>query len=156
MLAMSYERLEFKKNLPDAILPQKRDEDAGYDLSVIKIDKVIEKTDKIHTVMFDTGVAIRLPSQTVGLIIPRSSIYKQSYTVSLTNGTGVIDSGYRGSIKVILTNMYDTPFPETIPLPSVIVQLVIVPVVLTRAIEVLEFTEDDTVRGEKGFGSTSK
>ena len=75
--------------------------------------------------------------------------------VQIANGTGVIDSDYRGNIKVLLINNGLDPYPIT-AYDTRIAQLVIVPIVLgTFEIWTESSGEwDDTVRGTGGFGST--
>lgn len=151
--------VEFKKFREDAVIPKKRDEDAGYDLAIVDIDKCIVKScdngSRIETVMFDTGLGVKLPPFTFGMVVPRSSIYKIEHTLFIANGTGIIDSGYRGPIKIILTNMPGTPLTSALALPQTLFQLVIVPYVNANVRQVEEFTPDDTVRKTTGFGSTN-
>lgn len=100
--------------------------------------------------MYDTGVAIAIPEGFVGLVFNRSSQGKKGITIP--NSVGVIDSDYRGNIKVLLRNDSNTYY-EVNRLDR-IAQLVLVPIV----IPVLEQYEGDnwnnTVRGTGGFGST--
>ena len=110
-------------------------------------------TIKPNTVgVVDTGVRAAIPEGYVGFLFLRSGFASECPGVSLANGVGVIDAGYRGNIKVLLKN--DWPAPMNIPKGARFVQLVIVPCFLGK----LKF-EDSlpwTQRGDCGFGSTGK
>lgn len=101
--------------------------------------------------MFGTGVAAAIPEGYVGLLFVRSSLGAK-HNVTLANGTGVIDSDYRGEIKVCLRA--NGPFGAYIKRGQRIVQMVTVPVNLTPWVEVENL--DATDRGEGSFGSTGK
>ena len=99
-----------------------------------------------------TGIAIALPDPGyVALIFARSGLGIK-HGIALSNGVGVIDSDYRGEIRVGLTNLSDTPY--TVQPGDRIAQLAVVPVVQAQ----LEFCDalDETGRGAGGFGSTGK
>lgn len=100
--------------------------------------------------LITTGLAIALPSEDyVALICARSGLATKS-GITMANGVGVVDSDYRGELKVSLHNISDTDF--TIRDGDRIAQLMIVPVVHAK----LKFVDelDETDRGERGFGST--
>ena len=122
------------------------DSDAGADLRSIN-DHVIQPG---SMEVVDTGVAVKVPVGYVGLVFSRSSQGKAG--VTLANSTGVIDSDYRGNIKVMLKNNSNEPY-EIKALNTRIAQLVIVPVMLATFVN-FESTWDDTARGTGGFGST--
>lgn len=119
--------------------------DAGADLKSTK-DVVIMPGDMQ---MIDTGVSLAIPPGYVGLVYNRSSQGK--YRVSLANSVGVIDSNYRGFIKVLLVNEGEDPY-NIKACDTRIAQLVITPIVLAEfnAVDALNMTE----RGAGGFGST--
>lgn len=99
-----------------------------------------------------TGIAIGLPSaEYVALVFARSGLGIK-HGVALANGVGVIDSDYRGEIKVGLTNLSDAPY--TIQPGDRIAQLAVLPVVQAnlRVVDAL----DETARGAGGLGSTGK
>ncbi len=99
-----------------------------------------------------TGIAIALPSsEWVALVFARSGLGVK-HGVSLSNGVGVIDSDYRGEIKVGLTNLSTTAY--TISPGERIAQLAVTPVVRAQ----LQWTEelDQTERGRGGLGSTGR
>ena len=102
--------------------------------------------------LFDTGVAVQIPKGYVGLVFNRSSQGKIGIVIA--NGTGVIDSDYRGTIKVLLKNTGTTNYNVT-ALDTRIAQLVIVPIVIADFVEHLDNSDwNGTTRGEGGFGST--
>ena len=105
-----------------------------------------------ETKKIPTGIAIALPSADyVALVFARSSMGVK-YGISLSNGVGVIDSDYRGEIKVGLTNHSDVPY--TVQPGDRVAQLAVMPVVQAS----LQFVDelDETDRGAGGFGSTGK
>ncbi len=105
-----------------------------------------------NAALVPTGIAIELPGPGyVALVFARSGLaVKQGITLS--NGVGVIDSDYRGEVKVALTNLGAKPY--TIQPGERIAQLVILPVEQAQVTVVPEL--DDTDRGAGGFGSTGK
>ena len=99
-----------------------------------------------------TGIAIALPSaEYVALVFDRSGLGIK-HGIALSNGVGVIDSDYRGEIRVGLTNLSDTPY--TVQPGDRIAQLAVMPVVQAELERVDSL--DDTGRGTGGFGSTGK
>lgn len=121
--------------------------DAGADL-FSKDTKIVYPKDQ-H--MFDTGVSVKIPTGYVGMVFNRSSQGK--VRVQIANGTGIIDSDYRGNIKVILINNGHEPY-EVNKFATRIAQLVIVPILLPEVKVVDEANWNDTARGTGGFGST--
>jgi dUTP pyrophosphatase len=122
------------------------DGDAGLDL-YSAADAEIEPG---HRVLIPTGIAVAIPEGFAGFVQPRSGLALRN-GLSLVNTPGLIDSHYRGEIKVIAINL-DPSTPVSIARGDKIAQLVIQPV--TRA-ELFETDElDSTLRGEGGFGST--
>ena len=103
-------------------------------------------------VSIPTGIAIALPSPAyVALVFARSGLGIK-HGISLSNGVGVIDSDYRGEIRVGLTNLSDTPY--TIQPGDRVAQLMITPVARASVLELEELPQ--TARGTGGFGSTGK
>jgi len=103
-------------------------------------------------VSIPTGLAIALPDAGwVALIFARSGLGIK-HGIALSNGVGVIDSDYRGEIRVGLTNLSDIPY--TIQPGDRIAQLMVVPVAQAAVLELEELP--DTARGAGGFGSTGK
>lgn len=141
-------KVKVNAETPEFIPVRAHATDAGADL----------KSSEYHTLlpgeqyMYDTGVAIAIPQSFVGLVFNRSSQGKKGITIP--NSVGVIDSDYRGNIKVLLRN--DSNAHYTVNILDRIAQLVIVPIM----VPVLEQYEGDnwnnTVRGTGGFGSTGQ
>jgi len=96
-----------------------------------------------------TGVAVAVPVGHAGLVTPRSGLAARS-GLSVVNGPGLLDSGYRGEIKVILINLGQEAIE--ISRGDRIAQLVVVPVATQEFVVVDDLPE--STRGEGGFGST--
>ncbi len=143
-------KVKIKKLHPDAVLPKfGKPGDAGADLTAVSVDY----DGYTGNMVYKTGIAIEIPEGYVGLIFPRSSIYKTP--LRLSNSVGVIDSGYRGEIEFKFTNTFPTSANHQIItyLPGDrIGQLIIIPY---PSID-YEWSEDlsESVRGIGGFGST--
>lgn len=102
--------------------------------------------------MLPTGIAIELPSPAcVALVYARSGLAVK-HGIALSNGVGVIDSDYRGEIRVGLINLGTTPY--TIEPGERVAQLCIAPV--WQADFTAAETLSDTARGAGGFGSTGR
>lgn len=120
--------------------------DAGADLRATS-DIVLAPGQRA---LIGTGVRLALPDGQVGLITPRSGLAAR-HGLSIVNAPGIIDSGYRGEIKVCLVNLDPR---ETVRLSAGdrIAQLLVMPFATASFIEV--DTLDETVRGDGGYGST--
>lgn len=101
-------------------------------------------------VLVGTGVAVAIPSGYVGLVTPRSGLAAR-IGLSIVNSPGVIDSGYRGEIKVSLINL-DPCEPIQLAAGDRIAQLLIMPIVHAQFCQV--DTLEETERGSGGYGST--
>lgn len=118
--------------------------DAGLDLYARDTQIITAK----ESAIFDTGVHIELPKDTVGFVMSRSGLnVKHGLTCD-----GVIDTGYSGSITVKLYN--NSGFDYKIEKGDKIAQLVICPIIRPE-IEVVDKLEE-TERGNNGFGSSGK
>ncbi len=102
-------------------------------------------------VMVPTGIGVEIPQGYVGLLFARSSLGVK-YGISLANGVGVIDSDYRGEIKVGLINLSCSEY--TVLPEERIAQLAIMPVAAVSFVQ--SDTLQETARGEGGFGSTGR
>ena len=100
--------------------------------------------------MVATGIRIALPDGFAGFVLPRSGLAAK-HGVTCLNTPGLIDSGYRGEVKVLLVNT-DPTTDYTVEPGDRIAQLVVQPVAQAIFTKVDEL--DDHVRGEGGFGST--
>ncbi len=120
--------------------------DAGLDLYAAE-DVTLKPLERV---LVPTGIAVAIPEGYAGFVQPRSGLaIKQG--LSLVNTPGLIDSHYRGEIKVICINL-DASSAIRISRGDKVAQLVVQPVVSAELIEV--DTLEETVRGEGGFGST--
>jgi dUTP pyrophosphatase len=99
-----------------------------------------------------TGVAVEIPGGHAGLVLPRSGLARE-HGISLVNSPGLIDSGYRGEIRVLLLN--NDP-AETFRVASGdrIAQLLITPIALAEPVEASALA--DSARGDGGFGSSGR
>lgn len=120
--------------------------DAGLDLrSAVDIE-----LSPGHRALIPCGFAIEIPEGHAGLVIPRSGLAIK-HGISIVNAPGLIDSGYRGEIKVVLINT-DAEHTFNIKRGDRIAQLLIVPYPSIK----LNLVDDlsDSARGEGGFGSS--
>ena len=101
-------------------------------------------------VIVPTGIAVAIPEGYAGLVIPRSGL-AVDHGISLVNTPGLIDSGYRGEVRVIALNT-DRERPFTVEAGMRIAQLVVTPVPEVDVVVLDELPE--TVRGAAGFGSS--
>lgn len=141
--------IKFKRLHPDAKVPyQATPGSAGFDLTAVSKET---KKDSLlrYIVEYRTGLAVEIPAGHVGLVFPRSSIYKKD--MLLTNGVGVIDSDYRGEIKAVFAGVREGDAYQP---GDRIAQLVIMPVPAVKFVEAEELTE--TQRGAGGYGSTGR
>lgn len=100
--------------------------------------------------MVPTGLAIALPAGYAGFVLPRSGLAIK-HGISIVNAPGLIDSNYRGELKVVLVNT-DPHTSFTIEKGDRIAQLVIMPVPTVAFVE--SETLSETSRGSGGFGSS--
>ena len=152
MLAMAPEhplKVPFRKLRPDARVPTRAyGGDAGYDLAVA--DGAILPPGGRAVV--GTGVAVAVPVGYAGLVLPRSWLAVR-HGVSLINAPGLIDSGYRGELKVPLINHDREEAFEVVP-GMRIAQLVLVRAAAATFVEAELLEESADGRGEGGFGSS--
>src|ERR1700753_2305152 len=99
-----------------------------------------------------TGIAVEIPAGHAGLVLPRSGLARE-HGIALVNAPGLIDSGYRGEMRVLLLN---TDPAETVRIEAGarIAQRGLTPVTIAEAVEVSELS--DSARGDGGFGSTGR
>ena len=125
-------------------------EAAGYDLYIPSNEDVIP-IPAHETRLIGTGIAIELPKGTFGAIFARSGLATKQ-GLRPANCVGVVDSDYRGEIKVALHN--DTNEHRIITGGERIAQLIVMPYVCVDLVETDELSS--TERGEGGFGSTGR
>jgi dUTP pyrophosphatase len=139
-------RIEVVPSDPAVALPvYAREGDAGLDLAAAA-PVTLEPGSRE---LVSTGLRVAIPAGYAGLVMPRSGLALRS-GVTVLNAPGLIDSGYRGEIGVLLVN--HGAQPVVIQRGERIAQLVIQPVARAQLVEVRELPE--SLRGEGGFGST--
>lgn len=130
-------------NVPDPV--RAHSTDAGLDLYVPEGQGVLVRSGAVYTI--DLGVRVAIPDGYYGQLTLRSSAGEKGLTIP--NGVGIIDSGYRGNLKLLVTALTEPVMVSAgervcqlsvLPLPSVDVETGIV--------------DDDTARGAGGLGST--
>lgn len=138
--------LNIKKLAPEAQLPTRaHDTDAGFDLYA-----AAEVTISVGSnALIPTGIAIKLPPGTAGLIHPRSGLAAK-HRVTVLNAPGTVDEGYTGQILVNLINHGSEPY--TVLHHDRIAQLVVQEYLAPEILEVDELEATD--RSDKGHGST--
>jgi dUTP diphosphatase len=99
-----------------------------------------------------TGIAVEIPDGHAGLVLPRSGLARE-HGIALVNSPGLIDSGYRGEVRVLLLNT-DPAEIFRIAAGDRIAQLVIVPIAIAEPLESVELSE--SARGSGGFGSSGR
>ena len=99
-----------------------------------------------------TGISLALPAGYAGLVLPRSGIAVK-HGISLVNAPGLIDSGYRGEIKIPLIN-HDLEQTFRVETGMRVAQLVLVRAADAALVEVENLEESTDGRGEGGFGSS--
>lgn len=125
-----------------------REGDAGLDL-VAATSVTLAPGERA---LVGTGIAVAIPEGYAGFVQPRSGLALR-HGLGLVNSPGLIDSGYRGEIAVILVN-HDPDLPVKIERGDKVAQLVVVPVVYARLVECDELPA--STRGSGGFGSTGR
>jgi dUTP diphosphatase len=99
-----------------------------------------------------TGIAVQIPDGFAGLVLPRSGLAAR-HGIALVNAPGLIDSGYRGEVRILLLNT-DRLEPFDVKPGERIAQLVVTRVADAEAVEVAGL--EASVRGEGGFGSSGR
>ncbi len=143
------EQLFIKKLYSNSIIPTKGSaEAAGYDLYA-RLDNLNLIIEPHSSVLVSTGVAMKIPYGYYGRIAPRSGF---SVKTGLVINAGVIDSDYRGEVKILFQNYSDKYI--AINNGDKIAQIVIEKIAHCKIVEVEDL--DNTARGSNGFGSTDK
>lgn len=148
---MSQDTIRFQRLRPEALLPKRATEgSAGMDLTACIDQPVL--LPKGGRALIPTGLAVALPGSHLASFVFARSGLAVKHGVTLSNCVGVIDSDYRGEIKVGLINQGDEDY--TIQPGERIAQLVVMPVCCLPIEECDQL--DETQRGAGGFGSTGK
>ncbi len=132
---------------PDAVVPARAYAgDAGLDLAACERIEL----DPGRRALVGTGLAVAIPEGFAGFVQPRSGL-AANHGITIVNTPGLVDSGYRGELRVVLLN---TDKDETFVVEAGmhIAQLVIVPLPEIELVEVEELP--DSERGVRGFGSS--
>ena len=139
-------QISLKRLDPDLPLPRRAHPgDAGVDLqSAVTVSLLPGERKTIAT-----GIAIAIPDGYAGLVTPRSGLAAR-HGLSIVNTPGLVDSGYRGELRIALINLGDEKVD--IIRGDRIAQLVITPVETAEFVEVEDLP--DSSRGDGGFGST--
>jgi dUTP pyrophosphatase len=133
----------------DARLPsQAYDGDAGLDLAAYE-GVTLGPGERASV---GTGIAVEIPEGYAGFVQPRSGLAAR-HGIGVVNSPGLIDSGYRGEIRVVLLNT-DRTETFTVEPGMRIAQLVVAPVASVRLVEVDELAASE--RGPRGFGSSAQ
>jgi dUTP pyrophosphatase len=142
-------KLRFARLSEAALLPTRAHEgDAGLDLYAAEPAHIGPG----ERWSVSTGLAVEIPDGHAGLVLPRSGLARK-HGISLVNSPGLIDSGYRGELTVLMLNTDPAEVYRVEP-GDRIAQLVVVAVEATEPVEAEELSE--SARGEGGFGSSGR
>jgi dUTP pyrophosphatase len=131
----------------DAVLPERAYVgDAGLDLAACDRHELEPGARSV----VGTGLAVAIPDGYAGFVQPRSGLAAQ-HGISVVNAPGLIDSGYRGEVRVVLLNT-DTSEAFVVEAGMRIAQLVVLAVPAVELVETEELPESE--RGVRGFGSS--
>jgi dUTP pyrophosphatase len=142
-------RVPFRRLVSGAIVPARAHAgDAGYDLRSVEEAEIVPG----GRALVRTGISVAIPEGYAGLVLPRSGLAVR-HGISLVNTPGLIDSGYRGEIRVPLIN-HDREETFLVEEGARIAQLVLMRAAAAQfsEVEFLEAAADG--RGEAGFGSS--
>ena len=140
--------LPIQKVRPDAVVPARAYAgDAGLDLAAIER---IELGPGERAVV-PTGLAVAIPEGYAGFVQPRSGLASR-HGITIVNTPGLVDSGYRGELMVVLHNT-DRTEPFVVEAGMRIAQLVVLPIPEVELVEVEELPASE--RGARGFGSSA-
>jgi dUTP pyrophosphatase len=133
----------------DAVLPSRAHEgDAGLDLRAIETATIGPG----GRAEIGTGIAVEIPEGHAGLVLPRSGLAAR-HGIALVNAPGLIDSGYRGEVRVLLLNTDRSQAFEVSP-GDRIAQLLVTPFAEAEPIATEELAA--SARGDGGFGSSGR
>jgi dUTP pyrophosphatase len=140
--------LPIRRLRPDATVPERAYAgDAGLDLAACERVELAPG----RRAVVPTGLAIAIPEGYAGFVQPRSGLAAR-HGLTIVNTPGLVDSGYRGELRVILLNT-DPEHPFVVEPGMRIAQLVVVPVAGLELLEVEELPASE--RGVRGFGSSA-
>ena len=132
----------------DAIVPERAYAgDAGLDLSACEPVELAPG----ERALVGTGLAVAIPEGYAGFVQPRSGLAAR-HGLTVVNSPGLVDSGYRGELRVVLLNT-DAKQPFLVEPGMRIAQLVVLPIPELELVEVEELPASE--RGVRGFGSSA-
>jgi dUTP pyrophosphatase len=141
--------LPIRRLREDAVLPERAYAgDAGLDLAACERHELGPG----ERATVGTGLAVAIPGGHAGFVQPRSGLAAR-HGLTVVNSPGLVDSGYRGEIRVVLLNT-DVREPFVVEPGMRIAQLVVLPVPELDPVEVEELPESE--RGVRGFGSSHR
>ncbi len=141
--------LPVSKLAEGAVLPSRAHEgDAGLDLYASEAAHIGPG----ERWSVGTGVGVEIPAGHAGLVLPRSGLARD-HGIALVNSPGLIDSGYRGELRVLLLNT-DPAETFRVEAGDRIAQLVLVPVAIATPVETAVLA--DSARATGGFGSSGR
>jgi dUTP pyrophosphatase len=141
-MTLQVRRLDERAQLPSRAYPG----DAGLDLYALE-DGALGPGERAQV---RTGIAVEIPDGQAGLVLPRSGLAAR-HGIAIVNAPGLIDSGYRGEIRVLLLNT-DRAASFAFSSGERIAQLVLVRIETPEVVEVDELATSE--RGVGGFGSS--
>jgi dUTP diphosphatase len=141
-MTLQVRRLDERAQLPSRAYPG----DAGLDLYALE-DGALGPGERAQV---RTGIAVEIPDGQAGLVLPRSGLAAR-HGIAIVNAPGLIDSGYRGEIRVLLLNT-DRAASFAFSSGERIAQLVLVRIETPEVVEVDELATSE--RGAGGFGSS--
>ena len=140
--------LPIQRLRPDAVVPERAyTGDAGLDLSSCERVELAPG----ERALIGTGLAVAIPEGYAGFVQPRSGLAAR-HGLTIVNSPGLVDSGYRGELRVALLNT-DGSEPFVVEPGMRIAQLVVLPVPELELVEVDELPSSE--RGVRGFGSSA-
>ncbi|MBA3733925.1 MAG: dUTP diphosphatase [Actinobacteria bacterium] len=133
---------------PEAVVPERAySGDAGLDLTACEHVELAPG----ERALVGTGLAVAIPEGYAGFVQPRSGLAAQN-GLTVVNSPGLVDSGYRGELRVVLLNT-DRVEPFVVEPGMRIAQLVVLPIPELELVEVEELPSSE--RGVRGFGSSA-
>lgn len=142
MIEVPVQRVRAEAELPS----QAYAGDAGFDLAACERHELGPG----ERAVVPTGLAVAIPEGHGGFVLPRSGLAARN-GITIVNAPGLIDSGYRGEVQVVLLNT-DSDQPFVVEPGMRIAQLVVLPVPPVELVELEELPESE--RGVRGFGSS--
>ena len=140
--------LPIQRLRPDAVVPERAySGDAGLDLAACERVELAPG----ERALVGTGLAVAIPEGYAGFVQPRSGLAAKN-GLTVVNSPGLVDSGYRGELRVVLLNT-DRVEPFVVEPGMRIAQLVVLPIPELELVEVEELPSSE--RGVRGFGSSA-